>query len=408
MENRAIKSIVHGIVPAFLLAISVGQIYAFTNFSTDIAEYINSTQGKVQFAFSLGIFFLGMGASFFGKIVEKNIKLSTVVGTVLFLVGMLLTCLGIRMKSLWLLYVGYGLFGGLGTGVIYISPVKTMMMWFTKYKALGASLPIIFFGLGSTLSTFIYARLISFGIENIFLYFAGIYAVMMIIGACLLKKPISEAELAKQQSSGAAAGNAFSYGSLIKDRFFIHSWLFMFLNISSGLCLIPLAKQMMKSDGVGYSMSLITAIVGLCGLMNGGGRFIFALWSDKLKTRINIIGIILAVSFVTITTTSLLPVLIGVALLIINACYGAGFSVIPAILSDKFGMTNISKIHGAVLSAWGVAGLVGNQLSMFVSDRLGFGGKGVLVMLIAMYGINLVNFFIMKKLSLIRPLEDGK
>ena len=399
MENRAAKSIIHGIIPAFLLAISVGQIYAFTNFSTDIAEYISSTQSHVQFAFSLGIFFLGMGASFFGKIVERNIKLSTCVGTVLFLVGMLLTCLGIRMKSLWLLYVGYGLFGGLGTGVIYISPVKTMMMWFTKFKALGASLPIIFFGLGSTLSTFIYTRLIGFGIENIFLYFAAIYAVMMVIGAILLKKPISEAELAKMQSAGAAT-EGFTYGALIKDGFFIHSWLFMFLNISSGLCLIPLAKQMMKSDGVGYSMAMITTIVGLCGLMNGGGRFIFALWSDKLKTRINIIGIILAVSFLTMATTSILPVLIGVALLIINACYGAGFSVIPAILSDKFGMTNISKIHGAVLSAWGVAGLVGNQLSMFVSDRLGFGGKGVLVMLVIMYGINLVNFVFMRKLSI--------
>ena len=400
MENRAAKSIIHGILPAFLLAISVGQIYAFTNFSTDIAEYISSTQSSVQFAFSLGIFFLGMGASFFGKIVERNIKLSTCVGTVLFLVGMLLTCLGIRMKSLWMLYVGYGLFGGLGTGVIYISPVKTMMMWFTKYKALGASLPIIFFGLGSTLSTFIYTKLIGFGIENIFLYFAGIYAVMMVIGALLLKKPISEAELAKMQaSSGTAATAGFTYSALLKDRFFIHSWLFMFLNISSGLCLIPLAKQMMKSDGVGYSMAMITTIVGLCGLMNGGGRFIFALWSDKLKTRINIIGIILVVSFLTMVTTSILPVLIGIALLIINACYGAGFSVIPAILSDKFGMTNISKIHGAVLSAWGVAGLVGNQLSMFVSDRLGFGGKGVLIMLVIMYGINLVNFVFMRKLS---------
>ncbi len=399
MENRAAKSIIHGIIPAFLLAISVGQIYAFTNFSTDIAEYIGGTQSRVQFAFSLGIFFLGMGASFFGKIVERNIKLSTVVGTVLFIVGMLLTCVGIRMKSLWLLYVGYGFFGGLGTGVIYISPVKTMMMWFTKFKALGASLPIIFFGLGSTLSTFIYTRLIGFGIENIFIYFAAIYAVMMVIGAILLKKPISEAELAKAQAANASVAE-FSYGSLLRDRFFIHSWLFMFLNISSGLCLIPLAKQMMKSDGVGYSLALITTIVGLCGLMNGGGRFIFALWSDKLKTRINIIGIILLVSFATMAATSLLPVLIGVALLIINACYGAGFSVIPAILSDKFGMTNISKIHGAVLSAWGFAGLVGNQLSMFVSDRLGFGGKGVLIMLVVMYGINLVNFAMMRRLSL--------
>ena len=397
MKSQLAKSIIHGIIPAFLLAISVGQIYAFTNFATDIADYINNSQGAVQFAFSLGIFFLGMGAAFFGKIVERNIKLSTVIGTVLFVAGMLLTCFGIRMKSLPLIYLGYGFLGGLGTGVIYISPVKTMMMWFTKYKALGASLPIIFFGLGSTFSTFIYSRLIHFGIENIFLHFALIYAVLMCIGALLLKKPITEAELAKMQSANPAASNEFSYKGLLRNRFFLHAWLFMFLNISSGLCLIPLAKQMMKSDGIGYSAGLITGIVGLCGLMNGGGRFIFALWSDKLKTRINIICIILSVSLATMAVTSAFPVAIGIALLIINACYGAGFSVIPAILSDKFGMSHISKIHGAVLSAWGVAGLVGNQLSMLVSDKLGYGYMGVLLMLLVLYALNLVNFAFMKR-----------
>ena len=385
MNNQLAKSIIHGIIPAFLLAISVGQIYAFTNFATDIADYINNSQGAVQFAFSLGIFFLGMGAAFFGKIVEKNIKLSTVIGTVLFVAGMLLTCFGIRLKSLPL---------------IYISPVKTMMMWFTKFKALGASLPIIFFGLGSTFSTFIYSKLINFGIENIFLYFAIIYAVLMCIGALLLKKPISEAELAKTQAANSTVSGDFSYKGLLQNRFFLHAWLFMFLNISSGLCLIPLAKQMMKSDGIGYSAGLITGIVSLCGLMNGGGRFIFALWSDKLKTRINIICIILSVSLATMAITSAFPVAIGIALLIINACYGAGFSVIPAIISDKFGMSHISKIHGAVLSAWGVAGLVGNQLSMLVSDKLGYGYMGVLLMLLVLYALNLVNFIFMKRQSI--------
>ena len=88
---------------------------------------------------------------------------------------------------------------------------------------------------------------------------------------------------------------------------------------------------------------------------------------------------------------SLWPPLIGLALLVINACYGAGFSVIPAILSDHFGMTNISKIHSAVLSACGVAGLVGNQVAILVSEGLGLGYYGVVVMLIALYLANLAN-----------------
>jgi OFA family oxalate/formate antiporter-like MFS transporter len=123
--------------------------------------------------------------------------------------------------------------------------------------------------------------------------------------------------------------------------------------------------------------------------MNGGGRFLFAWWSDRLARRIDILLIILAIS-AGIMTLSIWPPMIGLALLVINACYGAGFSVIPAILADHYGMTNISKIHGAVLSAWGFAGLAGNQASIFVDKHFG-GYIAVVVMLIAAYSVNFVN-----------------
>ena len=170
----------------------------------------------------------------------------------------------------------------------------------------------------------------------------------------------------------------------------------MFLNISAGLCLIPLAKQMMKNPSVGYGEGIITAVIALCGLMNGGGRFFFAWWSDKLFKRINILLIILSIS-IAVMVLSFWPLAIGVSLLVINACYGAGFSVIPAILADYFGMTNISKIHGAVLSAWGCAGLAGNQAAIFVSDRLGFGYFGVVAMLVIVYSLNLFNVVLLRR-----------
>ena len=182
----------------------------------------------------------------------------------------------------------------------------------------------------------------------------------------------------------------FSYVRLMRDSYFLRSWLFMFLNISSGLCLIPLAKQMMKDPSVGYGEGVITTVIALSGLMNGGGRFLFAWWSDRLAHRVNILLFILSIS-AGVMLLSFWPVVIGLALLVINACYGAGFSVIPGILSDHYGMTNISKIHGAVLSAWGVAGLVGNQVAIFVDKTLGWGYMGVVAMLVAFYLLNLAN-----------------
>ena len=410
------KRFIRAVLPAFLLAVSVGQIYAFTNFSTEIAQYIGETQKNVQFAFSLGIFFLGMGAAFFGKIVEKNIRLSTIIGTTLFLSGLLVTEAGIHMKSLAMIYLGYGFLIGLGTGVIYISPVKTMMLWFPEHKAIAAALPIISFGLGSTLSTILFSGIhwgtpgssvavfqlrgfMDYGITNVFHAYAIFYAVPMVIACFLLKKP----KIQVQSFGHGIPSLEFSYLQLFGNRFFWQSWLFMFLNISAGLCLIPLAKQMMSSPDVyGDNAKLITWIVALSGLMNGGGRFLFAWWSDRLAKRINILLIILAIS-AGIMLASFLPILIGLALLVINACYGAGFSVIPAILADHFGMTNISKIHGAVLSAWGFAGLAGNQAAMAVSKAFGGyeeGGHGyvaVVTLLVIVYSLNFVNVLLLKK-----------
>lgn len=406
-QNRFFKAV----LPAFLLAVSVGQIYAFTNFSSPIAEFIGHPQSSVQLAFSLGIFFLGMGAAFFGKIVEKNIRLSTLIGTVLFLSGLFVTSFGIVNRSLPLLYLGYGVLLGTGTGIIYISPVKTMMLWFPRNKALAAAFPIISFGLGSTLSTILFKgfsvplshhfRLQFSGFESleifrVFIAFASFYAIPMLVSVFLLRKPCLPIPAT---SNATTPPKTFSYRNLLTTPFFLRAWLFMFLNISSGLCLIPLAKQMMKNPSVGYSETLITTIIALCGLMNGGGRFLFAFWSDRLFHRINILLWILSIS-AAIMMLSFWPVLIGLALLIINACYGAGFSVIPAILSDYFGMSNISKIHGAVLSAWGFAGLVGNQMALFVSEKCDLGNNGVIAMLIILYSANLLNALSMRRSSL--------
>ena len=446
------KRFIRAVLPAFLLAVSVGQIYAFTNFSTEIARFLADTtdpdvigaiQGNVQWAFSFGIFFLGMGAAFFGKIVEKNIRLSTIIGTALFLSGLCVTGYGIMVKSLGLIKFGYGVLLGLGTGIIYISPVKTMMLWFPEHKAIAAALPIISFGLGSTLSTIVYKgfgfggadslfsmRFMGFfdyfkvaegglGIASVFYAFAAFYAVPMIVAAFLLKKPkvevqsfghgIPELEFSYLDLLGLDFCSFRSFTrSVFSWNFFRGSWLFMFLNISAGLCLIPLAKQMMKTPVVGYSEGLITTIVALSGLMNGGGRFLFAWWSDRLARRINILLFILAISAGTMTL-SFWPPVIGIALLVINACYGAGFSVIPAILADHYGMTNISKIHGAVLSAWGFAGLVGNQAAMKVAKWFGGYGEGghgyvaVVVMLVVVYSINFCNALSLRKTVSVAP-----
>lgn len=124
-------------VPSILLALCVGQIYAFTLFSDSIMQSLSTydhfvSKAQVQFAFSLSIFFLGVGAAVLGSFVERHIRFSAFVGTTLFVTGLGLTELGILCKSITLIYVGYGFLVGVGTGTIYIAPVKTMMLRFRQ------------------------------------------------------------------------------------------------------------------------------------------------------------------------------------------------------------------------------------------------------------------------------------
>ena len=388
--NTKFNSFIHGVLPTILLSLSVGQVYAFSYFNIYISNTIKQPLQIVQFAFSLAIFFLGMGAAFFGKIVEKNIKLSTIIGTNLFILGLIITSLSLYIKSVTLLYLGYGVLLGIGTGIIYICPVKTMMLWFPTHKFLASALPIIFFGLGSSFSVLLYNKvfehILTSNANDIFIIYAGTYLLMMLPAICLLKKPTLKI---------TSKNNNFSYTELLKNKFFIHSWLFMFLNISAGLCLIPLSVQMMQNNS--YTNNTIFIIMSLAGIFNGCGRFIFAFISDKIKTKLNIITYISLISLFSMVFCYIYQPIIGLVLLIINACYGAGFSVIPGILSTHYGMLNISKIHGAVLSAWGVAGLVGNQLAILISNKFNFGNTGVIILLIVMYTFNLINCLIIRK-----------
>lgn len=380
-------SIIHGVIPAILLSLSVGQIYAFTLFSTQIANRLSCSQSSVQFTFSLGIFFLGMGAAFFGRIVERDLKLSTIIGTTLFILGLAVSHLAVILSSIWLLYIGYGLLVGLGTGIIYITPVKTMMLWFPNKKALASSIPIIGFGLGSSLCTVIH-NMLSYCMtpDMMFSFLAMIYLIMMVIGSILLKKPINTNIVS--DTSKEITDNKMSLIDIFTNKTFWLLWGWMLINISAGLALIPLAKQVLTSTNA--SISIISYTLIAMGFMNGFGRYIFAYISDKLRIREEIltyIGKVLIFSFPVFLFFRDTMLSIPALILVSTCCYGAGFSVIPSIVYKNFGVNNTSTVHGLVLSAWGIAGLIGNQIGLYLFEHVGYIG-----LIIVLYIVHIINF----------------
>ena len=358
MENKWIRAA----IPAILLHICIGSVYSFSLVTKPISEYIGYSQSKVQFAFSLAIFFLGMSAAFGGKFVEKNIHRASLLSTICFCSGLMVTAAAIQFKSLVLLYVGYGCIMGIGLGIGYLTPVKTLMLWFKDNKGLATGISVCAFGFASTIASPMITFLLNkVGIEHTFIVLASIYFIPMMIGHFLLRKPKDWIE--------PQTNSDFKRITMFKNKNFVLMWFMFYLNIACGLALIPIASPIMTELNI--KPTVIALIVSIMGIFNGSGRLVFSAISDKLNKRKYIYYVIFGCSIIATWFTIIFHTITPVTLILISATYGAGFSCIAPLLADLYSMKNISKIHGLILSAWAIAGLTGNQMSMFIQRHTG-------------------------------------
>lgn len=328
----------------------------------------------VGWAFSLAIFFLGMSAAFAGRFVEKDIHKSSLISCVCFTTGMIGTGICIQFFTGWIAMIGiylfYGVIMGIGLGVGYLTPVKTLMLWFSENKGLATGISIMGFGLAKAIATPIMELLQNnFGISAMFVILGVFYFGLMFLGHLLLKKP--EGWVEPQTNDG------FNVLSMFKDKTFICIWIMFFLNIHCGLMIISYEKQILTTafSATDVLPLLVSIIPSITAGFNALGRIGYSTLSDKLKERNFVYGIIfisciiiagLVVFTGAIQGASILlisAILIIAFLLIINAGYGGGFSTLPALLSERFGMKKISQIHGLALSAWAIAGITGNNTS---------------------------------------------
>jgi OFA family oxalate/formate antiporter-like MFS transporter len=374
-------------IPALLLHCSIGTVYCWSIFSQEIADYIGFSKSATEWAFSFAIFFLGISAAFLGNIVEKDIHKSSLLAAICFAAGMAGTGFfiwygGAHKGSLLALigiYVCYGLIMGIGLGTGYLSPVKTLMLWFKDRKGLATGLAVAGFGAAKAIASPIMQSMLASlgegGIYKMFLILAAIYFVMMFIGHLLLAKPAGWHEPATKEK-GARAIDCIKAKPLV----FIGIWLMFYLNITCGLALISQEKMIIKCIGLAGVAGLLSSVTAI---FNAGGRLGFSAWADTMKNRNTIYKIIFILSIVAtgivvltkgITdqgNSTLLVILVLVLLFVANAGYGGGFSNVPTLLSDHYGMGNISAIHGLVLSAWAFAGLTGNQVASLIVNKVG-------------------------------------
>ena len=375
-------------IPALLLHCSIGTVYCWSMFSEEIGAHIGFDKSATEWAFSFAIFFLGMSAAFLGNIVEKDIHKSSLIAAICFAVGMAGTGAFIwyggnhqnSYVALFGIYLCYGLIMGIGLGTGYLSPVKTLMLWFKDKKGLATGLAVAGFGAAKAIASPIMQAMLNGlgegGIYKMFIILAVVYFVMMFVGHLLLKKPDDWHEPSGDEKKPGIM-------EVLKTRpimNYVGIWLMFYINITCGLALISQEKSIVKCLGLGAFVGIISTVSAV---FNAGGRLGLSAWADKMKDRNTMYKIIFIVSIimtaVVIFTNGiangegnvLLIILVLALVMLVNAGYGGGFSNVPTLLSDHYGMGSISAIHGITLSAWGFAGLTGNQLATWIVNNFG-------------------------------------
>ncbi|MBE7040176.1 MAG: OFA family MFS transporter, partial [Ruminococcaceae bacterium] len=298
-ENKWIRAA----IPALLLHCSIGTVYCWSIFSQEIADYIGFSKGAAEWAFSLAIFFLGMSAAFLGNIVEKDIKKSSLIAAICFSLGMLGTggfiyYGGLNQGSTVALvgiYLCYGVIMGIGLGTGYLSPVKTLMLWFADRKGLATGLAVAGFGAAKAIASPIMQSMLEAmgksGIYKMFWILGSVYFVMMFAGHLLLKKPAGWVEPQGKEEKNSII-------SVLKTRKitnYIGIWLMFYINITCGLALLSQEKMIVKCIGLAGFVGIIST---LSAIFNAGGRLGFSAWADKMKDRNTIFKIIFIISII--------------------------------------------------------------------------------------------------------------
>jgi MFS family permease len=380
------------LIPPAALAVHlcIGQVYATSVYKNSFVTQFDASQTAVGVIFSIAIVMLGLSAAVGGTWVEANgPRKAMFVAACFWAVGFLVGALGIGTKQLWLVYLGYGVIGGIGLGIGYISPVSTLIKWFPDRPGLATGLAIMGFGGGALIASPASRQLMSLydsgydpnvatsvanGHALVLLFVTlGIgYFLIMMFGVGTIRVPAPDwrpdgwdpADVAAKPLVTTASVSA---ASAIKTRSFWLLWVVLFCNVTAGIGILEQASPMIQDffrDGGKSSVAVGAAagFVGLLSLFNMAGRFAWSSTSDAIGRR-PIYMVYLGVGMVLYLLLALVghsAVWLFVLLAgLILSFYGGGFATAPAYLRDLFGTFQVGAIHGRLLTAWSAAGVAG-------------------------------------------------
>jgi MFS family permease len=298
--------------------------------------------------------------------------------------GFLVSALGVYAHSLWLIYLGYGVLGGIALGIGYISPVSTLIKWFPDRPGMATGMAIMGFGGGAFIASPLSVWLMSkfstatyVGVGETFIVLGVVYFFFMMVGAVIVRVPAPgwkpEGYVAPVQARKLITNNdVYVYDALKTPQFWLIWWV-LCLNVTAGIGVLGQASAMSQEMFPGHITPVAAAgFVGLMSLFNMGGRFFWASTSDYIGRR-NTYFVFMVLGFAlycTVPYTGSIGSVAGFVLcfLIIISMYGGGFSTVPAYLRDMYGTRYVGAIHGLLLTAWSMAGIFGPVLVNYIRE----------------------------------------
>ena len=376
---------------ALCIHLCIGQAYAFSVFNLPMSRLIGITKSTpddwkltdLGWIFSIAIFFLGASAAVFGRWVEEGGPRRAMFASALcFGGGFLFSAFGVSAHQLWIVYLGYGVLGGAGLGLGYISPVSTLMKWFPDRPGMATGMAIMGFGGGAMIASPLSVWLISFfsspnhvGVAETFVVLGIVYACVMLVGAGIVRVPPQGWRPAGYVPPARAEklvtiNDVYVYQALKTPQFWM-IWVVLCMNVTAGIGVLGQASAMSQEMFPGrVSAAAASGFVGLLSIFNMSGRFFWASISDHMgRKNTYFIFFLLGIALYSLVpyfgNTGNLPLFV-ICFLVILSMYGGGFATVPAYLRDMFGTRYVGAIHGLLITAWSVAGVLGPVLVNYI------------------------------------------
>lgn len=420
----------------------LGTVYSWSVFARPLAAGFQWSSLRVSMVFAVNIFSLGWGAVCGGRWQDRaGPRIVALTGVALWGLGNLLAGLGTAHLGYGWLVATYGVMGGFGNGIAYITPVATVTRWFPERRGLAGGAVSMGFGFGAVVFSGIIAHIGSFdaaarhaaryvaerdraltahvafdptpyvltpaelsAVLSIFVTAGLVFLVVGGLGALSLRDP-PPAAARRTSSSSLSPRHSYSPGEALRTPQFYLLWLMLFLNVTAGISIISNAVPIF-SELTGATPAIAASIYGGLALFNGVGRSFWGWISDVIgrsRAYLLIFGIQALVFCGMASLRS--PAGVGAAFAVVLLCFGGGFGTMPSFNADYFGTTYLGANFGMLLTAWGFAGLAGPFVAGFAKDHTGSFAGALLPVAVSLAAGTLLPLFARRPRRVARAVE---